>query len=299
LIIILETEIWPNFYAQAGKHGAPLMLVNARISNSSFAQYQKFHALTAAALSNADRIGAQSEEDLRRLLTLGAPPGRTQLTGNLKYDLQLAQDLPAQGITLRQSWGAERLVWLAASTREGEEEIILAAFQKVLQQFPAALLVIVPRHPERFDAVAELIKASGLDFARHSKPGSDVNKVSCYLVDVMGELMRFYAACDVAFVGGSLANTGGHNVLEATAQAKPVLMGPNTFNFAQISHKLVECGGALRVTDANDLQRSVCELLADPGKRQNMGQAGREMIAMEQGALDRTLGLVAELLGNR
>lgn len=296
LIVILETEIWPNFYARAEQSGIPLMLVNARISDRSFARYQKFHRLTANALGRASHIAAQSAEDQRRLLALGASAERTSLSGNLKYDLRLPADLPAKGLALRQSWGAERLVWLAASTREGEEEIVLAAFQGVLQQFPQTLLVLVPRHPERFDEVAERIRSGGLNFSRHSRAADKLATVSCYLVDVMGELMGFYAACDLAFVGGSLAQTGGHNVLEAAALQRPVLIGPHTFNFAQISQQLVACGGALRVFDAASLQQAVCDLLADPVKRHQMGEAGLALMTKEQGALDRTLKSVAKLL---
>ncbi len=298
LVIILETEIWPNFYARAEQVGIPLMLVNARISDTSFKRYQYFHRLTAAALAKVTRIGAQSAQDQQRLLTLGALPAVTRMSGNLKYDLRLADTLPAQGEALRLSWGPERPVWLAASTREGEEAIVLAAFKAVLREFPQALLVIVPRHPERFEEVARLVESSPLSLACFSQPNADLRTVSCYLVDAMGELLRFYAACDAAFVGGSLANTGGHNVLEAAALARPVLVGPNTFNFAHITEALVEAGGAQRVKDADSLQHAVLGLLRDPEQRQRMGQAGQALVAREQGALGRTLGMVAELLGN-
>jgi 3-deoxy-D-manno-octulosonic-acid transferase len=298
LVIVLETEIWPNFYARAEQLGIPLMLVNARISDGTFKRYQRFQRLSAAALATVDRIGAQSVKDQQRLLTLGAPPAVTHMTGNLKYDLRLDEALPAQGLALRQSWGADRPVWLAASTREGEEALILTAFKAVKKECPEALLVLVPRHPERFDEVAGLVQSSQLSLARHSQARSDLTDVSCYLVDVMGELLRFYAACDLAFVGGSLANTGGHNALEAAAQGRPVLVGPHTFNFAQITEALVQSGGALRVLDADSLQRAVLQLLADPGRRQVMGRAGRDLVAAGQGALERTLDMVAELLGN-
>jgi len=297
LLIILETEIWPNIYTRAKQLGIPLLLVNARISNSSFSRYQRFHALTATALACTDGIGAQSAEDLRRLLELGAPPLSSRLTGNLKFDLHLPADLLARGQDLRQSWGSDRLVWLAASTREGEEPIVLAAFQQLMKQFPQALLVIVPRHPQRFEEVAELITRSGFAMARYSQAPSDLTAVSCYLVDTMGELLRFYAACDVAFVGGSLVATGGHNVLEAAALGRPVLIGPHTFNFATISQRLIDCGGALRVTDSESLQQAVRGLMNDRPGRLKMGQAGQALLAAEQGALNRTLDMVAATLG--
>lgn len=297
LVLILETEIWPNFYACAQQRGIPLMLVNARISDRSFARYQRLRGLTAPALGGVSSIAAQSAEDQRRLLELGAPSDRTWLSGNLKFSLQLPSGLAEKGQALRHTWGETRPVFLAASTREGEEEIVLAAFAKVREQFPQALLVVVPRHPQRFEEVAWLIAARGLRLARHSQPAGDLRSIDCYLVDAMGELLGFYAACDLAFVGGSLANTGGHNVLEAAALGKPVLMGPNTFNFAEISHALVAAEAAQRVFDAASLQAAVSALLADPAKRQRMGSAGLALMLQEQGALNRTLQQIANLLG--
>jgi len=298
LLIILETEIWPNLYARAQQLGISLLLVNARISDRTFARYQKFHALTAEALECTTRIGAQTRGDLQRFLSLGAPADTTELTGNLKYELQLAADLPHRGLALRQSWGNDRPVWLAASTREGEEAIILAAFHEILKSFPQALLVIVPRHPQRFEEVSNLITQSGLATARHSEHPTGLDRVSCYLVDVMGELLAFYAACDVAFVGGSLAATGGHNVLEAAALARPVLVGPNTFNFAEVSQRLIDAGGALRISNQDSLHQAVAVLLADPPRRLQMGAAGQALVAAQQGALNRTLDMVANALAS-
>lgn len=298
LLIILETEIWPNLYARTQQLGIPLLLVNARISDRSFAHYQKFPSLTAQALACTNGIGAQSTEDLQRLLALGAPIESAELTGNLKYDLQLTADITDRGLALRRSWGTDRPVWLAASTREGEEAVVLAAFQEVRKSFPEALLVIVPRHPQRFEEVANLIARMGLPMARHSQHTTGLNTVSCYLVDVMGELLAFYAACDVAFVGGSLAATGGHNVLEAAALARPILVGPNTFNFAEISQQLIDAGGALRVSDTDSLQLAVSELLADPARRLHMGAAGQALVAAQQGALSRTLAMLARTIAD-
>jgi len=296
LLVIMETEIWPNMYAQATQQGIPIMLANARISDHSFARYQRLGGLTRQALARVDRLGAQSAEDMRRFLALGAAPENTRLTGNLKYDLKLPAGLQAKGRELRNSWGADRPVFLAASTREGEEAIMIEAFQPVLERFPAALLVLVPRHPERFDEVARLVESRGLGLGRYSEPSPEWGSVSCYLVDTMGELLNFYAACDLAFVGGSLANTGGHNVLEAAAQAKPVLVGPNTFNFAEITQKLVAGGGAQRVSDAGTLRGAIEDLLQNPDRRRAIGLAGLAVMEAEQGALDRTLDMVSELL---
>ncbi len=298
LVVIVETEIWPNFYASAQQHDVLLMLVNGRISNRTFGSYRRFRRLVAGALSCASSIAAQSAEDQHRFLALGAPPERTWLSGNLKFSLQLPSGIDEKGRALRNSWGADRPVWLAASTREGEEQIVLTAFAGVRQKIPNALLVIVPRHPERFEEVAKRVMASGFSLSRHSQPASGLDSVECYLVDAMGELLGFYAACDLAFVGGSLARTGGHNVLEAAALGKPVLVGPNTHNFAEITAALVAAGGALRVTDAISLESAVTELLEDTPRRQAMGAAGLALMQREQGALNRTLHEIAELLNH-
>lgn len=296
LVLVLETEIWPNFYASAFRRGIPLMLVNARISNHSFERYLRLHRLTAPALGCASSIAAQSAEDLRRLLALGAPPDRTWLSGNLKFALQLPDGLDEKAVALRRSFGESRPVFLAASTREGEEEIILTAFANVRTHVSGALLVIVPRHPERFEEVARLISARGFNLARHSRSAEYSPVIDCCLVDVMGELMSYYAACDVAFVGGSLADTGGHNVLEPAALGKPVLVGPHTFNFAVITEKLVSAGAAMRVSDAGSMEAAVIELFNDPAKRRAMGAAGLVMMHQQQGALDRTLQQIDGLL---
>jgi 3-deoxy-D-manno-octulosonic-acid transferase len=296
LLVIMETEIWPNLYAACDRKGIPMLLANARISNGSFSSYGKFHRLTAQTLGRLSRVGAQSAEDARRLLELGAQPDRTVVSGNLKFDISIDPDLINQGQALRERWGNKRLVLLAASTRDGEEKPVLEAFRALLTDFPQALLVVVPRHPERFSAVAGMIDASGLVYAKFSQPDAELASVSCYLVDAMGQLMSFYAACDVAFVGGSLANTGGHNVLEAAMLAKPVLVGPNTFNFADITQELVAHGGAMRVEDAASLRVAVSALFLDQQKRLNMGLAGQAWATGGQGALNRTLGLVKETL---
>jgi 3-deoxy-D-manno-octulosonic-acid transferase len=296
LVIILETEIWLNFYTSARRQGIPLMLANGRISDTSFKRYQRLHRLTAAALAEVDCIATQSEQDQQRFIALGAPPARTTMAGNLKYELQLPDTLRAEGLTLRLQLGSEREVWLAASTREGEEAVVLEAFQSVLQEFPRALLVIVPRHPQRFDEVARLVEANGLRLSRFSQHPTSLTSTNCFLVDAMGELLRFYAACDVAFVGGSLANTGGHNVLEPAALGRPVLVGPNTFNFAEVTDGLVAAGGALRVTGVESLQQSVKDLLRDSARRQRMGQAGQAFVARQQGALARSLELADRLI---
>lgn len=297
LLIIMETEIWPNLYYQAAKQKIPMVLANARISEKSFPAYRRLRPLIRFALTQVSRIAAQSTADAQRFIDLGAIADRIEVTGNLKFDLSLPVSLHEQGQALRQGWGAERPVFLAASTREGDEEPVLKAFHGVLKSWPNALLVLVPRHPERFQRCAQLVRDAGLTMQFRSAGPSVIPATQCLVVDAMGELLPFYAACDVAFVGGSLAATGGHNVLEPAALSVPVLVGPHTFNFADITRQLIAAGGAIRVNDAAELEQAAVRLLGDAELRLEMGTAGRALVLSGQGALSRTLEICAELLG--
>ena len=194
------------------------------------------------------------------------------------------------------AWGAQRLVLLAGSTHEGDEGPILKAFPRLLNRFPQALLVLVPRHPERFARVAQAARAAGLDVSLRSKGISCPSSTQCFVIDAMGELLQFYAACDVAFVGGSLDRIGGHNVLEPAALSRPVLVGPHTFNFEDITEQLVAANAAIRVSNAAELEEATARLFTRPELRDQMGQAGLKLVRSGQGALERTLELVDELI---
>ncbi len=298
LLVIMETEIWPNLLFAAAQHGTLVMMANARISETSLSRYRHIRRLMQAALAQVARIAAQSEADAGRLRAIGAPAGRIEVTGNLKFDVNLPQDLHEQGLALRQGWGQQRPVLLAGSTHEGEEEPVLTAFLGVLRSFPQALLVLAPRHPERFQAVAQRARAAGLEVQSYSQNPVCDSATQCLVVDAMGELLRFYAACDVAFVGGSLERIGGHNVLEPAALSIPVLVGPYTANFEDMTRQLLASGGARRVADAADLERAAIQLLGDSALRQKMGAAGLALLRSGQGALDRNLRIIAELLGS-
>jgi 3-deoxy-D-manno-octulosonic-acid transferase len=295
-LIIMETEIWPNLYFEARRRGIPVMIANARISERSIRGYRRFRQMTTAALSQVSCIAAQSELDAGRLIEIGADETRLEVTGNLKFDVELPPGLLEQGEAIRQTWGSKRLVLLAGSTHEGDEKPVLEAFKRLLRQFPEALLVLVPRHPERFGRTAQLAQACGLTVCLRSELVDCPPSAQCLIVDAMGELLPYYAACDVAFVGGSLEAIGGHNALEPAALAKPVLFGPHTFNFEDITNQLLNTGAAIRVNNAGDLEKATARLFRQPDLRDQMGRAGLELVKSGQGALERTLEIVEGLI---
>jgi 3-deoxy-D-manno-octulosonic-acid transferase len=292
----METEIWPNLYFEARRRGIPVMIANARISERSIRGYRRFKRMTTAALSQVSCIAAQSELDAGRLIEIGANETRLEVTGNLKFDVELPPGLLERGEAIRQTWGSNRLVLLAGSTHEGDEKPVLEAFTQLLRQFPEALLVLAPRHPERFGRAAQLAQASGLTVCLRSELVYCRPSAQCFIVDAMGELLPYYAACDVAFVGGSLEAIGGHNALEPAALAKPVLFGPHTFNFEDITNQLLNTGAAIRVNNAKDLEEASTRLFRQPDLRDQMGRAGLELVKSGQGALERTLEIVKGLI---
>jgi 3-deoxy-D-manno-octulosonic-acid transferase len=296
LLIIMETEIWPNWYRGAAARGIPVMMANARISQRSLNAYRRILALTRLALGQLSRAAAQSDTDAQRLIELGADARRVQVTGNLKFDTPIPAGLEDEAGLMRRGWGEDRPVLLGGSTHEGDEGPLLAAFTEVLQRHPRALLVLVPRHPERFQKAAQMVRASKLRLSLRSDNRGCPDSSQCLLVDTMGELLLFYATCDVAFVGGSLADIGGHNVLEPAALGRPVLVGPNTCNFEEITQDLITAGGALRVTDARDLADTAARLFEDAQLRDCMGRAGLALVSEGRGALDRTLNIIEDLL---
>ncbi|MEJ2382812.1 MAG: lipid IV(A) 3-deoxy-D-manno-octulosonic acid transferase [Xanthomonadales bacterium] len=296
LLVVMETEIWPNLYAEAAARGIPILIANARISQRSFGRYRRLQGLTAEALGNTARIVAQSAGDAARLRALGAADERLTVTGNLKFDVNLPPGLVEEAEAIRVAWGAQRPVLVAGSTHEREEAALLDAFRGVLTSFPDALLVLVPRHPERFARAAQSARNAGLNVALRSSGAACPADVQCFLVDAMGELLRYYAVGDVAFVGGSLEPVGGHNVLEPAALGRPVLVGPHTFNFSDITAQLIEAGAARQVADGAALQAAVVALFADADERDRMGSAARRLVASGQGALARTLDEIERLL---
>jgi len=292
LLVIMETEIWPNLYHQAAARGIPILIVNARISERSVGAYRRLRPLIGAALRKVSGIAAQSPVDRQRLLQIGAREAQITVTGNMKFDVRMPPSLAEQGEAIRLAWGTQRRVLVAGSTHEGDERALLSAFVRLLATFPDALLVLVPRHPERFARAAQLARQSGLSVSLRSGGISCPAATQCFVVDAMGELLQFYAAGDVAFVGGSIDPVGGHNVLEPAALSRPVLFGPHTANFADITRQLVESEAAFRVADAEQLEAAVRRLFSGPELRDRMGRAGFELVKSGQGAVGRTLEMI-------
>ncbi len=293
LALVMETELWPNLFAACAADGIPLVVANARLSERSARGYGRLRGLTRATLAHAALVAAQAEADAARFRALGAP--RVEVLGNLKFDLAVPAGLAARGAELRAALGwTERPVLIAASTHAGEDERVLDAFARLRVRLPEVGLILVPRHPERFDAVAALLASRGLAAARRSRGAATAAEV--YLGDTLGELLLLFAAADVAFVGGSLVPTGGHNVLEPAALGLPVLFGPHMFNFAEAERLLCAAGAARRVADAAELSEAAAAWLEHPTARRAAGERGRAVVEAERGALERLLARIEELL---
>ncbi len=297
-LVVMETEIWPNLFAACAGAGVPVVLANARMSARSAAGYRLVGQLTAATLRNVTVIAAQSDADAARLVALGAPPERVQVTGSVKFDARMPASLHERAAPLRREFGVNRPVLIAASTHAGEEEAVLGAWQQVRAALPEALLVLVPRHPERGTRVAELCRARGLRCVARSAGGSAAG-VDVYLGDTLGELPLLYAAADVAFVGGSLVPVGGHNMLEPAALGLPVLTGPHTFNFAAVAATLKAAGALEEVADSAELATRLSAYLDDASLRARVGDAARAVVAANRGAIDRLEAIVGPLTAAR
>lgn len=296
LAIILETELWPNLFRQCGDRKVPLVLASARLSPKSINRYRALVSLFKETLSHGVVIAAQTPADAERFLSLGVAPERTHVTGNIKFDFDVPAGVQQQGLALRAKYAGDRPVWIAASTHAGEEEIALQAHSLVQRRFANALLVLVPRHPERFDGVASLIHNRNLKFVRRSTGAVCTAATEVLLGDTMGELMPFYAAADVAFVGGSIARIGGHNLLEPAALKLPFVTGPHTYNAVDIAELFHENNIAPVVHDAEELAAEVVRLLDNPEERARIGTRAEALINESRGALARLLVLLEPLL---
>lgn len=270
--LLLETELWFNLIAECKRRKLPLLLVNARLSEKSARGYGKISRLTEHGLHALAGIAAQTEADAQRLQALGER--RVKVLGNLKFDVQPPADALEQGNALRQKLGRARPVLLAASTRDGEEALVLDALAGI--DITNLLMVIVPRHPQRFDEVAALLSRRGIQYVRRSELRNETEvppHVQVVLGDSMGEMFAYYASCDVAFIGGSLLPFGGQNLIEGAIMAKPLIVGPHTYNFAAVAEQAVEQGAALRIQDVSELRHSLERLFKEEGLRESMGQA--------------------------
>jgi 3-deoxy-D-manno-octulosonic-acid transferase len=296
IAVIFETELWPNLYHECGRRRVPLVLASARLSPRAMGRYRRVLSLFREVLSNRVTIAAQGESDAERFRSLGADPERTHVTGNLKFDFAVPANVKTKGAELRQLYAADRPVWVAGSTHAGEEAQVLEAHREVRKTHPGAILALVPRHPQRFNEVASWLEKQNVRFIRHSQPSARTRDLEVVLVDTLGELLDFYAMGDVAFVGGTLVEVGGHNLLEPAALGLPVLAGPHNFNGADIAKILVERGAVFIVNDARELAAKVSVLLSSPEDRARIGTLGRECVEDNRGALNKLLSLIDPLL---
>ncbi|HEY0767394.1 MAG TPA: lipid IV(A) 3-deoxy-D-manno-octulosonic acid transferase [Steroidobacteraceae bacterium] len=298
LAVIFETELWPNLYRECQRRRVPLVLASARLSVRSVGRYRRVGALFRDTLSRAAVVAAQGTGDAERFRALGAAPASTHVTGNLKFDFELPPQTVERGVRLREQYAPERALWVAGSTHGGgEEHTLLEAQRRVRAVHAQALLVLAPRHPQRFAEVAEMLTQAGVSFVRRSQ-GAAAAAQHCQvlLLDSLGELLDFYAAADLAFVGGSFVPVGGHNLLEPAALGVPILTGPNNSNSEEIARLLIARGAAEVVHDAAQLAGRVSALLADPDTRARIGAQGRASVEANRGALAKLLGLIEPLL---
>lgn len=292
LVIIMETELWPNIIKALYDRKIPLVIANARLSERSAAGYKKLGKFMRQLLQRITLIAAQNQEDGERFIGLGLKRSHLTVTGSLKFDISVTPELAARAITLRSQWAPRRPVWIATSTHEGEESIILDAHRQLLQRFPNLLLILVPRHPERFATARDMAQKAGFSYILRSSGEIPSGSTQVVIGDTMGELMLLYGIADLAFVGGSLVERGGHNPLEPAAHAIPVLMGPHIFNFKDICSKLQQADGLITVTDAASLDKEIGTLLTDDDYRRYYGRHAVEVLHQNQGALQRLLQLL-------
>ena len=335
LVLILEKELWPNLVHFSRARGIPVCVANAQLGEKSLRGWQRLGNLARVTFGAVNAYAAQTDADARRLVTAGARPETVQVVGSIKFELNLSPDLPAHAAALRRDWGAARPVWLAASTHEGEETEVLRAHTILKARFPGLLLVLAPRHPERFDTAVRLCERAGFQIARRSDvqeaqvpqarttagkreveqrrerlPGDAQPRAAAQIEelapavdvlvgDTMGELQLFYGACDVAFIGGSLVPAGGHNFLEAAAVGKPFVFGPDMSNIEEIARLAVTRGAGVQIVQGERLAQAIGDFLADADRRTRAGEAGRRMVEQHRGALTRTLRLIEGLLKPR
>jgi 3-deoxy-D-manno-octulosonic-acid transferase len=296
LAVVLETEIWPNLIRACATAQVPVMFVSARLSARSARRYRRLGNGMRQVLATVAQVAAQTPADAQRFAQLGVPAARLAVTGNLKTDFSLPETVVASGARLRAGLGPSRPVWVAGSTHEHEEQQVLEAHRAVRRTNPAALLILVPRHPRRFAAVAEWLQREHVAFARQSRAEAVTEQTQVLLVDAMGMLLECYAAADVAFVGGSLVAVGGHNLLEPAALGRPILTGPDHANAREILQALLDAQGVRVVRDGADLGRAVAALFADAGARERLGAQALAVVSAGRGSCARVMALLPQFL---
>lgn len=294
--IIMETECWPNLFAACHRKNIPLMITNARLSTRSAQRYQWIQPMAQQMLASVTHIAAISEADAKRYIDLGISPDKVTVTGNVKYDLSIPDRIEKTGKDMRAAWGQDRFCWIAASTHPGEEEIILSAHQLLLKKFPSALLVLVPRHPERRAAIEALLKAQCLTYVKRSDHGIVIPTTQVYLGDTVGELLALYAGADIVFMGGSLMPIGGHNYAEPALLKKTLLTGPSVFNFSEMSQQLIKNDALIIIQTAETLENTLEFYFQNPEKRLQKGMNAFNVIQANRGALSRQLACIQAVL---
>ena len=299
IAVTLETELWPNIFKGCKQRGIPIVVANARMSESSMRGYLRFEKLTRITLQQVSLIAAQSRADARRLRRMGAPDDIISITGSIKFEIKLPASLREAAESLRRDFGSMRPVWIAASTHDDEEKQILVALRELKRSYPDLLLLIAPRHPERFVPVAKISRRDGYNTALRSELQGPVSEdIEVIVADSMGELLKLYAASDVAFVGGSLVPVGGHNVLEACAVGLPVIFGPHMHNFDEISQLTLSRQAGKQVNSTPELVAAVATYLDDANLRFETGEKGKKLVQQNRGALERTAELIFALTEN-
>ena len=294
LLILMETELWPNLIASCHQRGVKLLLANGRLSEKSAAGYGRFSTFTRSLLEKIDKVAAQATPDAQRFIELGVDPGQIEVTGSLKFLVDVdRQEEQAYFSAIKSS---ARPVLVAASTRDGEEEKVLVAFKRSLAEIPSLLLVLIPRHPERFAGANRLSKDLGFSTVNRSIGGVVDPNNQVVIGDSMGEMLDYYSVATIAFVGGSLVDTGCQNVLEPAALGIPILVGPSQYNFATICKQLEQAGGLKTVKDETELAQTLCALIADEQARQEMGERGQQLVRENQNALPALMKLVVPLI---
>ncbi|MCK9395699.1 MAG: lipid IV(A) 3-deoxy-D-manno-octulosonic acid transferase [Methylobacter sp.] len=294
IAVIMETEIWPNIFASCGENEVPLYIINARLSEKSVSGYQKIPALISSALTHVKLIAAQTQDDADRFVAIGAKAEIVRALGNIKFDIETSSEITRQGLQLKVDLFNGRFVWLIASTHKDEEAIFLESYKKIKQKIPELLLVIVPRHPERFTEVRKLCEQQQLAVVMRTSNDVCRQHTDVYLADTMGELKMLYAASDTAFVGGSMVPVGGHNILEAAAVGIPVLFGPYMANFKEIAEGVLHADAAIQCQNESEIISAITALHADSAYRQSLSEKGKAFVRRNQGAITRVLGVLSQ-----
>lgn len=296
LMIIMETELWPNIIRILHQRHIPLIIANARLSERSAKSYKKIGNFMCTLLQHITLVAAQSTEDGERFLSLGLKESHLAITGNIKFDISLTSQLTIAALTLRRQWAPDRPVWIASSTHKGEENIVLNVHRRLLKYFPKLLLILVPRHAERFQDVCNLVSKLGLMFTLRSSGDIPSSTTKVVIGNTMGELMLLYGIADLAFIGGSLVAHGGHNPLEAAVHTIPILTGPHTWNFKDICNKLQKAKGLINVEDEFSLEKEIISLLNSKYARENYGHNAVKVLHQNQGALNDLIYLLKPYL---